>query len=293
MKTRTAACLLIASLSLSAAYGGISYTAATQVQNGTNAAVDSVKITAQMEGQSGRMEFSGSGAMATNGAYMVTKDAGQTMYLVNPTEKTYMKWDINQVFGFAQGFMTAAKAIVSYTVTNVVVEQVLEEKGPELQGYPTRHYKVKTSYATETRILGMRRASKVEREDDIWSTAKLIDPAMTMWRSQNRITTGNEEMDKLLRGEMEKVQGFPLKKVSVSITTPAKGKPETTLTSMEVTEIKQGAIPASAFEWPADYTEVSLAQAQSHETTEEQPAKTAPAGNPFKKMIRSKIGLGN
>lgn len=52
--------------------------------------------------------------------------------------------------------------------------------------------------------------------------------------------------------------GLPLKSVSRAAAIDDKGKAAVTVTTMEITSLREGDVPASAFQIPAGYTEVAM-----------------------------------
>ena len=109
-------------------------------------------------------------------------------------------------------------------------------------------------------VLGMGNATDVVSEQDFWTTTKLADPGLGVWLRAEPPRTGNAEFDKLITGGRYKIQGFPLKTVTVSTTTDKKkGKRPPPAATMEVTQLDAGAtVPATAFEIPAGYKETEM-----------------------------------
>lgn len=208
-----------------------------------------------VDGQNARMEFVEGKAAAgmDKGGYMLTRDGGQTIYMVNPAEKSYMKINPEQLAASAGQLMNAAKGFMNMKFSNPKVETMVDEKGPELIGLPTRHVKTKTAYTVETIVFGSSSVSQVTREDDMWLTVKMNDPGFNLWLKQRNLKTGNPDVDKLIELESAKIKGFPMKIVSVSRTRDAKGREESTSTTYEITAVKNTAAQASAFAIPEGY----------------------------------------
>ena len=207
------------------------------------------------DGDRARMEFTSSGNPAMQaGTYLITKDAGATMYMVNPQDKSYATWDMAAMMGMAGGAMK----MMGMKYTQPKIEKLLEEDGGKVAGFSTKHYRFRTSYATEMKFLGRKMSTATTEEQDIWATTKLSDAGMRVWLKNRDFKTGNEEFDALVKAQMDKVEGFPLKNVSVHTTKDAKGVEQTTRTTMEVTQIREAKPSAALFEIPAGYTEQSL-----------------------------------
>ncbi|MEM8931197.1 MAG: hypothetical protein AAGE94_08475, partial [Acidobacteriota bacterium] len=77
------------------------------------------------------------------------------------------------------------------------------------------------------------------------------------WLRKDR-PTGNEDFDRLLTTEMAKVEGFPLKTVTVTTTTDRRGREKTSRSVTEVTVLREESVSADRFEIPRDYEKVDM-----------------------------------
>jgi len=214
--------------------------------------------------------------MMGKGTYIITKDGGKTMFLVDPKEKTYMKWDLDSMMGLLGGAMK----MMNLKFTDPKVEFLGEEPGGLVAGIPTTRYSYRTSYAMSMSFMMMKKNSRVMKDEEIWAATKLADAALGIWLRKAPPKTGNEDMDKLIKAEMGKVQGFPLKRKTVTTSTDEKGNKEVTTITMEVTELQMVPVPDSTFEIPSDYKETSLAGTGEGDNSEE--------SNPLLKMLGQK-----
>jgi hypothetical protein len=201
-----------------------------------------------------RVEFPKGGNMGSKDGYLITRDGGKTFYIVDPGEKTCTKFDIGGMAQMGAGMMQAMKP----KFTDVKVEKVLDEAGPDMLGYPTRHYRIVTSYGMEMTIFGRKSVSKVVQEEDIWATKKVKLDVWKAWASKQQMQMGNEELDKLVKARMDVVDGLPLKHVMVNKTTDANNRETVSRNTTEVTELKEGSLAGALFEMPAGYKEIDL-----------------------------------
>ena len=106
----------------------------------------------------------------------------------------------------------------------------------------------------------MGRSSAVVTEQDYWTSTKLSDPGMGVWLRAEPPRTGNADFDRLISAEKYKLQGYPLKSVTVTTNTDSKnGKATTSHNTMEVTQLETSAgVPAGSFEIPTGYKETQL-----------------------------------
>jgi hypothetical protein len=253
MFKQTIAGVAVACVVAGQAWAGVSYTSVTKSEGGRGSDAQNMTVKALVEGTNAKMEFTQSGnPMMKAGSYILTKDAGGTMYMVNPSEKNYMKWDMEAMMKMAKGMMNMM------TFSNIKVEKVSEAPGESILGYPTTHYKFRTSYNVDMNMMGMKNSTAIVREEDIWATTKFKDAGLNAWGKAFQSKTNNEQLDKLIQESKKKMDGFPLKMVSNDTTTDARGTVHTTKTTMEVTELKSTSVPASAFEIPAGYAEEKM-----------------------------------
>ena len=266
------------------AFAGIYYEAVTTTEGKGQGDMGDMKLKAWVEGENAKVEFYQSkNPILEKGTYLITRDGGKTMYLVNPKEKTYSKWDMQAMMNIAGGAM----GMVKMEITKPEIQWLVEEPGSELLGYPTTHYKSRTSYETSISVIGMKSKSLISKEQDIWSTSTLTDPGLNMWL-RDVPKSGNEDLDNLIEAEMETVEGIPLKTITVTTTTDTKkNKSETSTMTMEVTKVETRTIPDSTFEIPEDYEETQLfpmGEMGSQENKEEK--KDDEGGNPLLKKFK-------
>jgi hypothetical protein len=270
---------------VSAASAGLYYEAVTTTQGKGQGDMGNMKVKAWVDGNSAKVEFADSkNEMMKKGTYLLTTDGGTTIYLVNPKEKTYSVWDMNAMMQFAGGAM----GMMKMTITDPKVERLLEESGPAILGYPTTHYKSRTSYAMSVSVIGMKSQSTIVKEQETWATTALADAGFGIWL-RNAPKSGNEELDKLVEAEMGMVKGVPLKTVTVTTTTDTKRKKaETSTMTMEVTTLQAMDVAESNFAIPDGYEEVQLFPMgeMPKEEGQEKDEDSKKSGNPLQRMIK-------
>jgi hypothetical protein len=255
------------------AWAGIHYKALTTTQDARSKETR-MQVEGWVSGDNAKVVFQDSNnPMAQEGAYLITKDGGRTVYLVDPKEKTYMRWDLEAMLGMAGAVMEGMGPLLKMEFSEPKVEKLAEGDGGTMLGLPTQHSKYRTSYSMKVRVLGMNNESSIVSEQDIWSTTKLADAGLGVWLRNNPPKLGNEQFDKLIKAEMGKISGYPLKTVTVTTTTDKKGRQSVSRTTMEVTQLDTNAsVPASSFEIPAGYEEAQMPtmQGETGEGKEEQ-----------------------
>lgn len=253
---------------------GVHYIADTVV---TGANESTTRVESWVDGEKAKILFVQSDQpMVGENDYLITVDGGQTLFLVDPEEETYMEWDIQGMLAAVGSMMEGMKGMMSMEFSDPEVEKLAEEPGGEILGYPTTHVRYRTRYTTSIKVMGMKRQNTTETVQDLWATDAFGDPALGVWLRTEPPATGIEGLDEVIAAELDKIEGLPLKSVSVSTTTGQKGKRETTTrTETEVTMLDETDIPDSTFEIPSGYTRQQMTEQEEEES-----------GNPFGKLLQ-------
>ena len=271
-------------------WAGMSFTSVTTTEGGKDGRQESLQTDLKVEGANLRMDIrAGNQPMMKAGNFMLTQDGGKTMYLFDAERKTYMKMDMEALQGMAGGMMQMAGGMMKMNFRDLKVEKISESKGPTVAGLPTTHYQFKTTYTLEMSFMGQKTATPTQVDEELWVTDKMPDAGFKAWRDQQMMRTGNKDLDALMKAEMEKVKGFPLKRMAVTTVQDTRHGPKVTKTMMEVTQLKEEKIPAAQFIIPAGYTEETMGGSDANK--EEESGETPPpAMKNFKKFLNMKQG---
>jgi hypothetical protein len=274
MARRLIVAAALLTLTTAPAFAAIHYKSTTHTESAQARGNRDIQAEGWVAADKARIEFhSSSDPIMKQGNYLLTKDGGKTIYLVNPEDKTYAAWDLEAMLGMVGGIMNGMGPMLKIQMENPKVEKTLDEDGGTLLGMPTRHLRFHTTYTMTVKVFGMGNSSDVVMDQDVWTTQKLPDVALGVWLRANPPRTGNDELDKLVRAEAGKIQGIPLKNITVSTSTEKKkGTKTVTRTSMEVTQLDTAATaPAGSFELPAGYKETQIVPtAQGQQENREQ-----------------------
>ena len=256
---RIAAFLWIWVLGAGAALAGIHYTARTY-QDGANSNKQmKMTVEAWIDGENAKILFNESGnPFMEKGTYLVTNDGGRTLYLVNPEDRTYSEWDLDAIFQLAGNMMQAMGPMMNFRFENPKVETLLEEDGGQIHGFPTTHYRFRTTYTMHMKIMGMKRTQEHESVQDIWSTDEIDHEAFGVWLRRELPSMGDTGLQELVEAEMAKVKGFPLKSIDQVTSTGKKGRQQVTRTITEVEELDQIQIDPAIYQIPAEYERVDM-----------------------------------
>lgn len=246
-------------LSAHPALAGVYYKAESVIEpdNGQSQRMD---VEAWVDGEKAKIVFTEStNPMTPKGSYLLTTDGGQVLYLINPENETYTEWDLAAMMQTLGAVMDSMGGMMSMEFSAPQVEKLLEEDGGSMLGMSTTHYRYRTSYTMKLKMMGIRRDNTTETVQDLWTTEEMDEAALGVWLRSNPPSTGDEDIDQLVAAEIAKVQGFPLKTVTVSTTIGEKKKRSTTTRSTtEVTVLERRDAPAGAFEIPAGYQEQQM-----------------------------------
>ncbi len=235
-----------------AVFAGWEYTSVSHGEAGQNHRMMDITVKAWVEGSKARVDFVQSrNPLLRPGTYLVTKDGGKTVSLVDPEAKTYAPWDMQNIAGAAGDAMK----MMGMKFANPKVETLLAENGGVIAGLPSKHYRLRTSYNLEMSLFGLQQSTATVRDDELWTTTELKDSGLGLWLNERDLQTGNDELDRMIQDQAARLDGFPLKRISTTTSKDSKGHERVTKMSTEVTEIRKSSPDAALFEIPADYAQ--------------------------------------
>jgi hypothetical protein len=204
-----------------------------------------------VQGAQARMEIvEGRFPALSNKTYLVSNDGGHTVMRVDPDSRTYRQWTLESLMGLMQGSLN----LFSMRIIDLRVDILLDEAGPAMHGFPTRHCKIMSSYGLELSFGTVHQTTAIEQEIEVWIASALTDKGFNLLESQQRIKTGNDQVDTAIQKQMDQVRGTPLKQITVNTTRDPQGRTTVTRSIMEITGFKREAIPDALFTIPVEYT---------------------------------------
>jgi len=200
------------------------------------------------------------------GTYFVVKNGGQEMLLVDPAQKSYMKWDLANMFAGIGKVVNAVGGLVKMQMSDIKIDAQDLGAGPTVQGYPTKHIRMVQNYTVSASMFGRTSKSRSETTTDYYfvPTLRIANPfvsnsqAMAMMSQldmfnnpdyKNQMAAANAKMPK---------SGVPVRTVTTTVSTDEKGKQETSTSIMEMINFKAANIPASEFAIPSGYQLVEM-----------------------------------
>jgi hypothetical protein len=202
--------------------------------------------------------------MFQKGSYWLFKAADNSLYMVNPAEKTYSRLPLNAIF---QMTGIAAKLIkIKIKNPQVAIEKLANET---ILGYPCLHRKIVSEYDMEVKVVFIKSKSHERNEKEVWSSTQIKGLTEVAETFRNRdFKTGFEDLDALIAEQMkaEAEAGFPLKTITVTTSIDKKGNAKETMRqTMEVISVGSKNFPASFFEIPSGYEEKQIGLGKEEE----------------------------
>ncbi len=186
---------LVISISVNAA---TRYTIATEVvTNGENLRSEVATIT--LTEDKGRIDFVvREGRKEKGDLYLMTLDGGKTAVMGDKGKSICSEWDSEQYFREMGRLLHKARRWTNLEITDVKVEKVLEEPGPELLGYATTHVRLVTTAGVKYSVLVKAHEYTLTITDDVWMAPQLaIHPIEQQWINA-QTSTGFDLLDQLL-----------------------------------------------------------------------------------------------
>ena len=208
----------------------------------------------------------GSETFGGKGSYFFVKDAGKEMLLVSPNDKTYMKWDIANMFAGMSKVVNAVGGLVKMQMSDIKISAEDLGAGETVQGYPTRHYRMIQNYTVSASMFGKKSTNRTETTVDYYfaPNLRIANPFVSNSQQMAMLSQldmfNNPDYKSQMTTAMGKLpkSGVPLKTVTTTVSTDEKGKQETMTSVMEMVNFKTANVPASAFAVPSDYKMIEM-----------------------------------
>ena len=216
-------------------------------------------------GDQAKVEITDAGAMGATGlfggkgSYFIIKGGGKEMFLVDPSAKQYMAWDMAGLTVGLSKMMGAMGGMVKMEMTDIHIDAEDMGPGESIQGFPTRHMRMVQNYTMTTSVFGRKsKTTNATTTDAYFSpTLKIANPFVSNSQQMAMASDmfNNPDFKKQMMAAQAKMPkgAIPLKTVATTVSTDSKGKQETTISIMEVTNFKSIKVPESAFAIPSGY----------------------------------------
>lgn len=278
---------------------GLYYEYITTNQSQGSRKADVVTYKTTIDGDRTRIEFESdiNEGPLRSGNYMVSTDGGKTSYLVDPADETYGRFDFQSLMASVKQAQQSLEQLgmkMEIKVSDVSSQKLLEEAGESMHGYSTTHLQYQTAYTLSMKIAFVNKQYKQDIVRDVWSTPDIETEAFRSWISPGQtMSTGNDEIDKLVQAQNDEMKGFPLKMVMQSTMTKKNGKQQKSTSTIEVTVIHEASPAAAQFTWPDHYEEVEVMPSMADNDTAKEEGEEKEGGLSKLKGMFKKKDSGN
>lgn len=246
MRTPTAfACFLLLA---TPAFAGESYTFHLQSQGDAMEISRKGKVLA--DGERYRVQLDEPGDPSFPYDVLLSTDGGRTETGLFPERRTYYGvktgWQ-----GFESSIFGLTRLLEGRTLKNIQIA-VLEDPEPEtIAGLSARRKEIRLSYDLQATLLQEKLQARITLEAVYWLAETPGRSVPTLLRP--RIATGLEDLDKLLREPLSRLQGLPVRQ-RITVASEGKDLPRRVATyTVDLSTVESAPPPAGAFEIPKGF----------------------------------------
>ena len=202
-----------------------------------------------------RLEFLGEEKKPSDKTpYLLTIDGGKTWVIGNKAEAFCAQMKTAEFFQYLGHLAIKYGGLVNLEIAEPKVKKVLEEKGPDIHGYPTKHMRLETTAAGKAAAGFKKYDYQIHITDDIWYTPKLeVHPVRKRWL-EALSQSGYKQLDMLIDQWAANLAGAVLKQESkIKVTNVIKKEEEiisetTRIVTLE--KLKPSDLPKHTFQMP-------------------------------------------
>jgi hypothetical protein len=205
--------------------------------------------------------------MTPAGSYLLYT-GGDLVVLVDPARNTLTHMEVAAMKAFPPEdgdtvVPAAAPGNGAAEVVDVALIQLLDEPGPRMLDFPTRHYRYEFSYTLRQRLGGAPdiEDTRVLERHEFWATSAIEDaPAMTAIRVERIAGAQDDELRRALEDAEAHMaaHGLVLKRIVLRDSSRKAAGTVTERISTEVTELRRATVASSEFELPKGYAETEM-----------------------------------
>lgn len=235
-------------LAAAPAFAGETYTFHLQSQG--DAMEISRKGRVQVDGERYRVQLDEPGDPSFPYDVLLSTDGGRTETGLFPDRRTY--YGVKEGWkGFESSIFGLAGMLERRTLKNIQVA-VIEDPEPEvIAGLSARRKEIRLSYDIQASLLQEKLQGRITMEAVYWLAEAPGRSVPTLLRPQ--IKTGLEDLDKLLREPLSRLQGLPVRQ-RITVTSEGKDLPRRVATyTVDLSTVESAPPPAGAFEIPKGF----------------------------------------
>lgn len=221
------------------------------------------------------------GAMGEKGGYFLYDQT--SMMIVSPKEKQIIKFGFDDLEKGMSNMMANAPGL-RINISDVAVNFETLGPGEELLGMSTTKYRITQDYKLAMKVAIMNRNSTEHVVQEFWMADQKHGFANPFARMGSMRTGGggafSELMSKSAEANAKMGKGIPVKTLTTTTSTNDKGEHTTTVSTMELTELKAGDVDDAMFVPPADYQVTDMGEQMKAMGAQMEQAKAAQAARP-------------
>jgi hypothetical protein len=189
---------------------------------------------------------------------MISNSAKGTTTMVDPAKREYVEMNPAELAKSTAGLQQSLGSIAKMDVSNVAVHVDDLGAGEAIEGYSTLKYRITESYTMNMSVMGRTTTTAQTSTTDLWVAPQLDDVMNPTARPASGAATGPmAELTAQVTAAYTKVRkGVMLKRITTSESN-SNGKTRSTTLTMTISNVKRGAISASAFQVPSGYTKAA------------------------------------
>lgn len=263
-----AAALVAVALPVQAGFYYEAHTVTQSDQMGTETATVHVWV----DGTNARIEFSEDSdfGFGSDSSYLLTRDGGENMILVDPEEQAYTEFNLGQTANMAAAMMEKMGGMFQFSFEDPYAEKLSEGPGEPILGYDTRKFEFRSGYTMNMSMMGRNMGQKVDSTSTMWVTSEIDAAAFDAWlRPDKRLKGIFEGLDEIMANAYGQIEGVPLKTVMNTTTTDAKGKVSKSEMVTDVIVLREEDVPAERFAIPEGYQKTELSMAAKEDDEQE------------------------
>lgn len=202
-------------------------------------------------------------AFGGKGSYFLVVDGGKKMLLVDPSQKTYLEWDMQSMMAGMAKMVNALGGLVKMEMSDVKIDAQDMGPGEKVQGYQTKHVRMTQNYTVTAKLFGKTSKSRSETTIDYYfapALKALVNPFVQnsqAWANSLDMFNNGEYKSQMAAAQ-SKVQGVPVKTVVSTVSTDEKGKQQTSVVTTEMVNFKKVDVPSETFAIPTGYKMVQM-----------------------------------
>ena len=190
------------------------------------------------------------------GNYVLRTPGTQALLVVDPTCKTFFRWDLDKYISELSAGMQG-----KVEIRDSSFKKLAEDDGGVVAGLHTRHYRFELRYTMVTLVYGIERRTPVVIEEDFWAAPELTSPElsqpMALAGLMDKLSSFSPEVDEMVAAATRELKGVVVRQATRTTATGHAGEIVSSST-MEIADVRTEHIADALFAVPADCHEVEM-----------------------------------